>query len=186
MSPTRSVRAVDRQPVAGGLSVTRLREWIAQGTDALAALTGVGGILVLLAYVIGGWQITAASTAVTGSSFSWLRPDSWATVMLHTGNLALQMLGLAIALYIAYGIAGRVALIPALVGGVTAMSMNTGYLGGLAAGVLAGITTHALQRITVSDKWRTLFAAAVPLLSTLVGVAFFSGLVEPGLAHLNS
>ncbi|MFK0154757.1 fructose-specific PTS transporter subunit EIIC [Streptomyces sp. NPDC090493] len=179
---------MDQDAPPGARAVTRLGRWLTDGTPYLAILTGLGGLLVVLAYAIGGWQIIQTSTDVVGQGFSWLRPASWAVAMLQTGNLVVDILGLAVALYAAYGVAGQSALIPAFAGGLAAVTMNTGYLGGLAAGVLAGAVTRALERITVPARWRAVTAKAViPLITTLAtAVVFFSALVNPQLAHLNS
>lgn len=190
MSPTTSASPapMDQHAAPGDHAGTRLGRWLTAGIPQLATLTALGGLLVVLAYAIGGWQITQSSTNVSGQQFSWLRPDSWAVSLLQTGNLTLDVLCLAVALYIAYGIAGRSAMIPAFAGGLAAVTMNTGYLGGLAAGVLAGAATQALQRINVPARWRPLMAKAViPLLTTLVtAVVFFSALVDPQLAQLHT
>ncbi|WP_327731263.1 hypothetical protein OG250_42005 [Streptomyces sp. NBC_00487] len=108
MSPTSSVSPapMDQYAAPGRRAVTRLGLWLAAGTGHLATLTALGGLLVALAYAIGGWGITALSVNVTGQGFSWLRSDSWAVALLQTGNITLDLLGLAIALYTAYGIAG--------------------------------------------------------------------------------
>ncbi|BBC29051.1 hypothetical protein SGFS_003420 [Streptomyces graminofaciens] len=190
MSPTSSVSPapMDQYAAPGRRAVTRLGLWLAAGTGHLATLTALGGLLVALAYAIGGWGITALSVNVTGQGFSWLRSDSWAVALLQTGNITLDLLGLAIALYTAYGIAGRPAVIPAFASGLAAMTMETGYLGGLAAGVIAGVTTRALQRINVPARWRPLMVdAAIPMVATLfTAVVFFRALVAPQIAQLDA
>ncbi|MGW0652925.1 fructose-specific PTS transporter subunit EIIC [Streptomyces umbrinus] len=190
MSPTTSVSPapMDRHSAPGGRAVARLGRWLSSGTGHLAILTAVGGLLIVLSYAVGNWQITDTTVSPVGQTFSWLQPASWAVAMLQTGKYALEILGLAVAVYTAYGIAGRPALVPAFVAGLTAMSTGTGYFGGLAAGVMAGATTRVFQRITVPAKWRPLMAkAVVPLLATLVtSVVFFSALVAPQLAQLNA
>ncbi|MFC4508070.1 MULTISPECIES: fructose-specific PTS transporter subunit EIIC [Streptomyces] len=189
MSPITTTPApMDEHAQPGGRAVTRLGRWLAAGTGYLAMLTAVGGLLAFLAYAIGGWQITTGSVNVIDQGFSWLRADSWGVTLLQTGNLVLDVLVLAVALYTAYGIAGRPALVPALAGGMTAMSLHTGYLGGLAAGILAGAATRALHKITVPAKWRPFMAKAViPLTVTLfTAVVFFCALLAPRLGRLNT
>ncbi|WP_133917284.1 fructose-specific PTS transporter subunit EIIC [Streptomyces sp. NBC_00582] len=187
MSPTSAFPApMDQHAEPGDRAAARLGRWITSGTGYLAVLTAVGGLLVVLAYAIGGWHITAETVQVTGKDFSWLRPDSWGLSLLQTGNLTVDGLGLAVAVYVAYGIAGRVALVPAFVGGVASASLHTGYLGGLAAAVLAGATTRALCKITVPARWRPLMTKAViPLLAALTTVVFFSAIISPRLDWLS-
>ncbi|MEU1519037.1 fructose-specific PTS transporter subunit EIIC [Streptomyces sp. NPDC005811] len=177
---------MDQHSVSDGRAGTRLGRWLTAGTGQLATLTALGGLLVALAYALGGWEIIRAVVDPTGRQFSWLQSESWAAVLLKSGNLALTLLGLAVALYTAYGIAGRPALIPALISGLTAMTINTGYLGGLAAGLIVGVTTRGLRRITVPPKWHPLMTRAViPLVTTLfTAVVFFYGAVQPLLGRL--
>ncbi|MEW1824158.1 fructose-specific PTS transporter subunit EIIC [Streptomyces sp. NPDC088196] len=183
-----SLASMDQHTAPGSRVGTRLRGWLTAGTSHLATLTALGGLLIFLAYAIGGWRVMATSTPATGQAFSWLKPDSWSIALLQSGNSILDVLGLAVALYAAYGIARWPALIPAFAGGMAAVTMGTGYLGGLAAGVLAGLLTRALQRITVPDTWRSLTDRAVfPLLTALLTAGvFFSAIVSPVLAWFTS
>ncbi|MGW1783664.1 fructose-specific PTS transporter subunit EIIC [Streptomyces sp. NPDC002143] len=187
MSPTTPV-PMDQHAAPEGRVAARLGKWLTAGSGHLATLTALGGVLVVLAYALGGWQIIQSSADLAGQQFSWLRLDSWAAALLKTGNLTLSILGLAVALYTAYGIAGMPAMIPAFAGGLAAVTMNTGYLGGLAAGVIASTATRGLQKITVPARLRPLMTRAViPLVATLVtAVVFFSALLQPQLAHLNA
>ncbi|NEA98942.1 fructose-specific PTS transporter subunit EIIC [Streptomyces sp. SID13726] len=188
-SPTSTIPTpMDEHAAPGDHAATRLGRWLTAGTGHLAILTTLGGLLVALAYAIGGWKITASSVSVTGQDFSWLRPASWAMALLQSGNLTLDILGLAVALYTAYGIVGRPGLLPAFAGGLTAVTMDTGYLGGLAAGLLTGASITVLRKITVPARWRALMAnVVVPLLATVItAVVFFSAVAAPLLAHLGS
>ncbi len=179
---------MDQNAEPGARALTRFGRWLSAGTGQLAVLTALGGLLVTLAYAIDGWQLNTSSVSVVGQNFSWLRPASWVMSMLQSGNLVLDILGLAVALYTAYGIAGRPTLAPAFAGGLTAVTLNTGWLGGLTAGVLAGVVTRGLRKVTVPDRWRPLMVnAVIPLLTTIVtAIVFFSAIVAPQIARFDS
>ncbi|MFD4878916.1 fructose-specific PTS transporter subunit EIIC [Streptomyces sp. NPDC058420] len=190
MSQTISVSPapMDQHSAPSGRTGTRLRDWLTAGTSHLASVVTLGGLLLTLAYVIGGWKIMQISLPVTGADFSWLNPASWAETLQETGNGIMEILGLGVALYAAYGIACWPALIPAFAGGVAAATLNTGYLGGLTAGVIAGGVTLALQKISVPDRLRALTEKGVfPLLAAVVTAGmFFAGIISPALAWLNT
>lgn len=183
--PSTPAAPINPGTAPGGKAVRRPGQWLTAGTPHIAMLTALGGLLVVLAFAIGGWGITETSSQLLGGGFAWTQPGSWAAALLTGGNHTLDIVGLAIAGYVAYRIAGRAAVIPGLIGGVAAMSISPGYLGGLAAGVLAGAATWGLQRITVPAALRpAMISAVIPLAATVATTLTLFGLAGPRLAWL--
>lgn len=83
--------------------------------------------------------------------------------------------------YIAYGMADRPALVPGFVGGAIALTINAGFLGGLAAGLLAGAVVMAIQRVKVHPTLRGIMPVLViPLIaSVVVGFLMFIVVGKP-------
>ncbi|SEP62158.1 PTS system, fructose subfamily, IIC component [Streptomyces sp. yr375] len=165
----------------------RLGRWLGGGIAYIGPIAAVGGLLLAVAYLISGWQISVTGAKMTEQSFAWTHADSWAALMLRSGVSALGFLVPAIAAYVAYGMAGRPALIPGVVGGLVAMDVESGFLGGLAAGLVAGALTVALARIRVPHALRDLFDdVAVPLVAALVVSVLMFALVREWLADLET
>ncbi|WP_329222779.1 PTS fructose transporter subunit IIC [Streptomyces sp. NBC_01485] len=165
----------------------RFGRWLGGGIAYIGPIAAVGGLLLAAAYLISGWQISVTGAKMTEQSFAWTHADSWAALMLRSGVSALGFLVPAIAAYVAYGMAGRPALIPGVVGGLVAMDVESGFLGGLAAGLVAGALTVALARIRVPHALRDVFDdVAVPLVSALVVSVLMFALVREWLADLET
>jgi PTS system fructose-specific IIC component len=83
--------------------------------------------------------------------------------------------------YIAYGMADRQGLVPGIVGGLLAVSINAGFLGGLIAGLLAGAVVLAINRIPVHKNIRGVMpTVVVPLVSvTIVGILMIAVVGSP-------
>jgi PTS system fructose-specific IIC component len=77
--------------------------------------------------------------------------------------------------------ADRPALVPGFVGGAVAVEVGAGFLGGLAAGLLAGAVVMGIKRWQVPKAMRGIMPVVViPLISTLVvGVIMFVVLGAP-------
>jgi len=103
----------------------------------------MNGISTMLPFVVGGGILLAISFLVertlgdTSSLFLFLN---------SVGGNAFNFLIPILAGYIALSIADRPGLMPGMVGGLIAVNSNAGFLGGLAAGFLAGYTILALKK----------------------------------------
>ncbi|WP_035052639.1 PTS fructose transporter subunit IIABC [Carnobacterium pleistocenium] len=103
----------------------------------------MNGISTMLPFVVGGGILLAISFLVertlgdTSSLFLFLN---------GVGGNAFNFLIPILAGYIALSIADRPGLMPGMVGGLIAVNSNAGFLGGLAAGFLAGYTILALKK----------------------------------------
>ncbi|MET8975797.1 PTS fructose transporter subunit IIC [Streptomyces sp. NPDC004539] len=149
----------------------RTGRWPAAGVPWFAPFTGIAAAMSVLALVISGPGLTDTADRILAAA-DWTQPHTWAALLLQLGTSGLAFLPVAMAGYLAYGIAGRPALIPGLLGGMAAMGVQGGVLAGLLAGLVAGGTTLALVRISVPPALRDIAAnVLVPLLATLVTAA---------------
>ncbi|MCC3766879.1 fructose-specific PTS transporter subunit EIIC [Streptomyces sp. UNOC14_S4] len=153
----------------------RLRKWLMTGVSYMVPFVAAGGLLIALAFAIGGYQINKAPSVA--EHFAWTESASWAALFFQTGGAAFGFLVPVLAGYIAYGMADRPGLVPGFVGGAIALTVNAGFLGGLIAGLLAGGTVMAVQRLDVPAVLRGIMPVVViPLLSSAV-VGFLMFLV---------
>lgn len=163
----------------------RLRTYLMSGVSYMVPFVAAGGLLIALSFAIGGYG-TANATSVA-DHFVWGEADSWAALLNQIGSAAFAFLVPVLAGYIAYGMADRPALVPGFVGGAIALTVNAGFLGGLAAGLLAGAVVMAIQRVPVHATLRGIMPVLViPLIaSAVVGFLMFIVVGKP-IASLQS
>ncbi|MFE3248157.1 fructose-specific PTS transporter subunit EIIC [Streptomyces sp. NPDC059209] len=166
---------VDEAGAPGEGYGTKLRKWLMSGVSYMVPFVAAGGLLIALGFAIGGYTIDKAPSVA--EHFVWTDSTSWAALLFQVGGLAFSFLVPVLAGYIAYGMADRPGLVPGFVGGSIALTINAGFLGGLAAGLIAGGTVMAIQRIRVPAALRGIMPVVViPLISSAV-VGFLMFLV---------
>lgn len=154
---------------------TRLRTWLMTGVSHMVPFVAAGGLLIALAFAVGGYQVNKAPSVA--DHFLWTESASWAALFFQTGGAAFAFLVPVLAGYIAYGMADRPGLVPGFVGGSIALTVNAGFLGGLIAGLLAGTAVLGVRRVAVPPALRGIMPVVViPLLSSAV-VGFLMFLV---------
>lgn len=135
----------------------------------------MNGISHMLPFVVGGGILLAISFM-----FERLGKDNTIFQMLSTiagGNTgAFHFLIAILAGYIAVSIGDRPALMPGVVGGFMAYSSNAGFLGGLAAGFLAGWLIILLKKIFAGLP-KTLDGLKPILLYPVFGLLLTGGLM---------
>ncbi|ENZ76518.1 MULTISPECIES: fructose-specific PTS transporter subunit EIIC [Ralstonia] len=106
------------------------------GVSFMLPFVVTGGILIALAFALGGIYVTDASASHTLGG-----------VLFQIGaKSAFALMVPVLAGYIAYSIASRPGIAPGMVGGMLAASLGAGFLGGIVAGFVAGYGTEALNR----------------------------------------
>ncbi|MEU2438287.1 PTS fructose transporter subunit IIC, partial [Streptomyces rubradiris] len=146
---------------------TKLRTWLMSGVSYMVPFVAAGGLLIALGFAIGGWQIDKAPSVM--DHFVWTQADSWGALLFQIGGVAFKFLVPVLAGYIAYGMADRPGLVPGFVGGAIALDADAGFLGGLAAGLLAGGVVLAIQRVRIPAVLRGIMPVVViPLVSSAV------------------
>ncbi|MFE7380347.1 fructose-specific PTS transporter subunit EIIC [Streptomyces zhihengii] len=167
------------EPEGGEHFGTRLRKWLMTGVSYMVPFVAAGGLLIALAFAVGGYEIAHAPSVA--EHFLWTESASWAALMFQIGGAAFAFLVPVLAGYIAYGMADRPGLVPGFVGGAVALTIEAGFLGGLAAGLIAGAVVMAIQRVRVPDVLRGIMPVVViPLISAaVVGFLMFVVVGKP-------
>ncbi|MGI5258359.1 fructose-specific PTS transporter subunit EIIC [Streptomyces angustmyceticus] len=178
-APARATAPMDKDAATGDGFATRLRKWLMTGVSYMVPFVAAGGLLIALAFAIGGYTINKAPSVA--DHFLWTDATSWAALLFQVGNVAFGFLVPVLAGFIAYGMADRPGLVPGFVGGAIALTINAGFLGGLIAGLIAGAVVTAIQRVAVPPVLRGIMPVVViPLISSaLVGFLMFLVIGKP-------
>jgi len=140
-----------------------VRRWLMTGVSYMIPFVAAGGILIALAFAIGG--------AVEVTEVSVFDEFSIGALLLEIGGTAFSMLVPILAGFIAYAMADRPGIAPGIVGGLLAVhdAIGAGFLGGIAAGLIAGGTVLLLKKIRVPASLRGIMPVLVyPLVATFV------------------
>ncbi|MGW4594487.1 PTS fructose transporter subunit IIABC [Streptomyces sp. NPDC004457] len=158
---------------------TKLRKWLMSGVSYMVPFVAAGGLLIALGFAIGGWQVNKAPSVM--DHFVWTQSGSWGALLFQIGGVAFNFLVPVLAGYIAYGMADRPGLVPGFVGGAIALDINAGFLGGLAAGLIAGGVVMAIQKVNIPAALRGIMPVVViPLISSaIVGFLMFVVIGKP-------
>ncbi|ERL09526.1 PTS fructose transporter subunit IIC [Olsenella profusa] len=131
----------------------------------------MSGFCTAIGRIIGG-------TDVEGSVGYWL---------LTAGNAGLNAMIAVLAAGIGYSIAGKAAIAPAFLGGLLSVTVKSSFLGGIFAGLIAGVVSILLLRIPLPKSVRTIVPLVViPMVGGLIEVAFIAEIVGPPLAALTA
>jgi PTS system fructose-specific IIC component len=157
---------------------TRLRQWLMTGVSYMIPFVAAGGILIALAFLLGGPEV---ANKVNGGTFGGveypgvtdlsklLEQAGWAGLLFKIGATSFSMLVPILAGFIAYGMADRPGIVPGIVAGLLAVEIGAGFLGGLVGGLLAGAIVLAIRQVNVPRAVRGVMPVVIiPLLSTLV------------------
>jgi fructose-specific phosphotransferase system IIC component len=133
-----------------------LKRHLMTGVSYMIPVVVVGGLLVSIAVVIGGPGV-------------WDQTGTFAASLKDIGLIGLQLIVPVIACFIAYSIADRAAIAPALICGMLAYQKGTGFLGGLVVGLLVGYLVEWLKKIKIRPSLMPLLSILIiPLVSTVV------------------
>lgn len=165
---------VDREAGLG----TQLRGWLMTGVSYMIPFVAAGGILIALAFVIGGPEI---ATKINGGTFEGVKYGGVdditkilgeygiAGVMFKIGDTAFGMLIPVLAGFIAFAMADRVGLVAGFVAGLLAVAVGAGFLGGLVGGLLAGAVVMWLTKIKMPRAFEGIAPIVlIPLVSTFI------------------
>ncbi len=106
----------------------------------------MNGVSHMLPFVVGGGILIAIS--FMAESLFGSKSEIYKFLMDIGGNGAFSLLIPVLAGYIAMSIADRPGLMPGMVGGLMAVQTGSGFLGGLAAGFIAGYVVILLKKLT--------------------------------------
>nr|WP_199036489.1 fructose-specific PTS transporter subunit EIIC [Glycomyces salinus] len=177
-APAPAAPAAEAPKVGPG---ARLRIWLMTGVSYMLPFVAAGGILIALAFVIGGAEI---APKVNGGEFEGVTYEAIANptdilaqvgiagLMFYLGGLAFSMLVPILAGFIAFGMADRMGIAPGVVGGLIAVNIGAGFLGGLVAGLLAGAVVMALKLIKAGQAFSGIMRIVVIPLVSVFAVGF--------------
>lgn len=169
---------------------TRIRQWLMTGVSYMIPFVAAGGILIALAFLIGGADV---ATKVNGGTFQGhtyqaitdptklLHSIGIAGLMFFIGKTAFSMLVPILAGFIAYAMADRPGLVPGVVAGLLANAVGAGFLGGLLGGLIAGGLALAILKVRVPRALAGVMPVVIiPLLTTLaVGAIMIVAIGQP-------
>jgi PTS system fructose-specific IIC component len=165
---------------AGGASFgANLKRWLLTGVSYMIPFVAAGGLIIALAFLIGGYEIGDNAGEVVLNNALWNLPpgglsEYLGSVLIVIGSASMAFLVPALAGYIAYAMADRPGIAPGFVAGSVALVLNAGFLGGLVGGLLAGAAAMWLGRLR-PPRWLAglMPVVIIPLLASL----FSSGLL---------
>jgi fructose PTS system EIIBC or EIIC component len=157
---------------------TRLRQWLMTGVSYMIPFVAAGGILIALAFLLGGPEV---ANKVNGGTFEGVEYQAvedlsdlivqagWAGLLFKIGAVAFSMLVPILSGFIAYAMGDRPALVAGIVAGLISNEIGAGFLGGLIGGLLAGAIVIAIKQVKVPRGMAGIMPVVViPLVSTLV------------------
>lgn len=185
----------------GGLSFgQRLKQVLLTGVSYMIPFVAAGGLLIALAFFVGGYQIVDVSKDVVLQHSLWDLPAAYegrAPILVYFGSLLHQLgaaafafLVPALAGYIAFGIADRPGIAPGFTAGAVAVFVGAGFIGGLLGGLVAGVVAAYIASFQVPRWLRGLMPVVIiPLFASLIagGLLMIFGLplkaLTEGLQH---
>ncbi len=133
-----------------------LKKHILTGTSHMIPFIVAGGILFSLAVML---NPEGAATPET----------DWLAGLAQIGLGGLSLFVSVLGGYIAYSIADKPGLAPGMIGAYLAKEMGAGFLGGMAAGLIAGVVVKELKKIKLPIALKTLGSIFIyPLVGTFV------------------
>ena len=140
-----------------------IQEALMTGVSYMLPFVISGGLLIALGFAIGGYNIP--NDVAQGANF--------ASTVFWLGKAAFALMVPILGAYVAYSIADKPGIAVGMVGGWMAtdpwgLNQQSGFLGALIAGIIAGYLVNLLKRIPVPGSLRSLLPT---LIIPLVGVA---------------
>ncbi|KPI07146.1 PTS system, fructose subfamily, IIC subunit [Actinobacteria bacterium OV450] len=163
----------------------RLRTYLMTGVSYMIPFVAAGGLLIALAFAMGGYQIASAPSVL--GHFDWTSSHSWAAMLFQTGKTSFGFLVPVLSGYIAWAIADRAALAAGIAGGAVSVAVGAGFLGGIVSGLAAGFLVLWMIRWNVPRAIKGIMPVVViPLLSVAaVGFLMFVVVGSPIASAMN-
>lgn len=147
---------------------TLLQEAFIKGAYWMMPFVVAGGMLIALAFAIGGYEIVYQDQAeFLQAGFNIGSAHDWAYVMFAVGAATFGFLVPVLSGFIAYGIGGRSALVAGFAGGAIAGTIGAGFIGGIITGIIGGTIVLLLSSIKLPHIFKTVNEyIIIPVLST--------------------
>src|SRR5690606_4924037 len=184
----------------GASTATRVRQWLMTGVCYMIPFVAAGGILIAISFLVAQlsigesgaieivqYNLTSDDSYNIAQNFDPISATSWAALMFVIGGAAFGFLVPILSGFIAFAIADRPGLVPGITGGAIAVSMDAGFLGGLATGIIGGLIARWISGWNVPKGVRGVMPVVViPLLSTFITVGLFITLLGRPIAAVMS
>ncbi|MFH9352220.1 fructose-specific PTS transporter subunit EIIC [Kitasatospora sp. NPDC017646] len=148
----------------------RLRKYLMTGVSYMIPFVAAGGLLIALAFAIGGYQIASAPSVL--GHFDWTSSHSWAAMLFQTGKTSFGFLVPVLSGYIAWAVADRAALAAGIAGGAVSVAVGAGFLGGIVSGLAAGFLVLWMIRWNVPRAVKGVMPVVVIPLVSVAAVGF--------------
>lgn len=107
--------------------------------------------------------------------------------LLNAGNGGFAIMIAVLAAGIGYSIAGKSAIAPGLMGGYLSTQVNASFIGGILAGLLAGMVVIFFNNLKVPKSIKSMIPLVIiPLVGGLIEVLVINYIVGPPLAALTT
>ena len=152
--------------------IKTLKKHILTGTSHMIPFIVAGGILFSISVML---NPAGAATPETG----------WLAGLAQIGLGGLTLFVPVLGGYIAYSIADKPGLAPGMIGAYLANSMGAGFLGGMAAGLIAGVVVKQLKKINLPISLKTLGSIFIyPLVGTFITGGIIVWLIGAPIAFI--
>lgn len=172
----------------GGSKGHQIYMQLMNGVSHMLPFVVGGGILIALAFLIDGLCVDMTTlTAEARQNFGTITP--LAATLKSIGGLAFGFMLPVLAGYIAMSIADRPALAVGFVGGAIAANGQSGFLGALAAGFLAGYLILLLKKLfeKLPEALKKIAPVLLyPVFGILIVGAVMTFVIEPPIGALNT
>ena len=152
--------------------IKTLKKHILTGTSHMIPFIVAGGILFSISVML---NPAGAATPETG----------WLAGLAQIGLGGLTLFVPVLGGYIAYSIADKPGLAPGMIGAYLANTMGAGFLGGMAAGLIAGVVVKQLKKIKLPISLKTLGSIFIyPLVGTFITGGIIVWLIGAPIAFI--
>ncbi|MDM8213048.1 PTS fructose transporter subunit IIC [Enterococcus hirae] len=151
-----------------------LKQSLLTGVSFMLPFVTGGGILIALAFAIGGIYVGDAKGTFGFEMFGW-------------GKTAFGLMIPVLGGYIAYSLADKPAIAPGFVAGMIASTQGSGFIGAMIGGILAGYVVRELKKIKLPYQLRSLLTTLIiPLVSIFIMGILMSYVIGKPITWLNT
>lgn len=144
----------------------------------------LAGVSYLIPVVVAGGILTGLGVAVGGTT-PWEETGTLGYFLFMLGKTGLNLMPAVISAFIAYSIADKGAIGPAIIVGQVSQDVGAGFLGGVLMGFFIGILVFVLNKVNVPKSFRALKTIIIiPTIATLVGAAIMQFAIGEAIVAL--
>ncbi|MTI96693.1 MAG: PTS fructose transporter subunit IIC [Firmicutes bacterium] len=145
----------------------KLYNHIMTGVSYFLPFVVAGGMMISFAFLFDAPNADLPTFGATNAFSAWL---------LDTGSIAFSLMLPILAAYIAYSVADRPGILPGMVAGMLAHTAESGFIGAIIGGLVAGYIILALKNLT-SKLPRTFEGAKTLIIYPVIGLGLTAGVM---------